>query len=178
MTVKESNLQYPSAWHRFGARMFDFFLFGFVFMMLTDKIIWLRAQPLIYYALNMIFVIVSEGYFIHKTNSTPGKMFLGLVVVGQKQQAISFKTACYRTFWAYVKGLWMGIPVMMFVPAWFSRRLYQKTGTTVWDEAAQTKVLQMPSTWFRVVLFVFIFFLLIFLIGNYHLFQKAFEQGL
>jgi hypothetical protein len=115
--------------------------------------------------------------FIARTGTTPGKKFLGIHIVGKQTCIIPFQIALYRTFWAYVKGLWLGLPVIMFIPAWFSKRRYIKTGTTIWDEAAQTEIIMSPSNFFRRVMFVIVFILIMFLIGNYSLLQQAVQQA-
>lgn len=164
------------AWLRFWARMFDYFLFGFVFLILASRIPNFEQSPTIYFFVQLIFLISSEAMFIAKTGTTPGKKFLGIHVVGKQVRSLTFKTAWYRTFWAYVKGIWLGLPVVMFVPAWFSKRRFMRDGTTIWDEAAQTEVILSPSNWFRKIMFVIVFFLIIFLIGNYSLLQQAIQR--
>ena len=52
-----------------------------------------------------------------------------------------------------------------------------KTGTTIWDEAAQTEIVMSPSNLFRRVMFVIVFILIMFLIGNYSLLQQAVQQA-
>lgn len=164
------------AWRRFWARMFDYFLFGFIFLILASHIPNFEQYPTIYFFVQLLFLISSEAMFIAQTGTTPGKKFLGIHIVGKHERTLSFKTAWYRTFWAYVKGIWLGIPVVMFVPAWFSKKRFLQNGTTIWDEAAQTEVLLSPNKLFHKIMFVLVFFLIIFLIGNYSLLQQAAQQ--
>jgi len=165
------------AWLRFWARMFDYFLFGFIFLVLTSHIPNFTKYPLVFFFTQIIFLVCSEAMFIARTGTTPGKKFLGIHIVGKQTCIIPFQIALYRTFWAYVKGLWLGLPVIMFIPAWFSKRRYIKTGTTIWDEAAQTEIIMSPSNFFRRVMFVIVFILIMFLIGNYSLLQQAVQQA-
>ena len=157
--------------------MFDYFLFGFIFLVLTSHIPTFTKYPLVFFFTQIIFLVGSEAMFIARTGTTPGKKFLGIHIVGKQTCIIPFQIALYRTFWAYVKGLWLGLPVIMFIPAWFSKRRYIKTGTTIWDEAAQTEIIMSPSNFFRRVMFVIVFILIMFLIGNYSLLQQAVQQA-
>ncbi|MDD4321201.1 MAG: RDD family protein [Acidaminococcaceae bacterium] len=165
------------AWLRFWARMFDYFLFGFIFLVLASHIPNFEQYPAIFFFVQILFLISSEAMFIAKTGTTPGKKFLGIHVVGKNVRTLSFKKAWYRTFWAYVKGIWLGLPVVMFVPAWFSKKRFIQDGTTIWDEAAQTEIILSPSNFFRKVMFVLVFLLIMFLIGNYSLLQQAMQQA-
>ena len=164
------------AWLRFWARMFDYFLFGFIFLVLASHVPNYEQYPIAFFFIQLLFLISSEAMFIAKTGTTPGKKFLGLHVVGKHVRTLTFQAAWYRTFWAYVKGIWLGIPVVMFVPAWFSKRRFMQDGTTIWDEAAQTEIIVSASHLFRKIMFVLVFFLIIFLIGNYSLLQQAMQQ--
>lgn len=164
------------AWKRFWARMFDYFLFGFIFLVITSHIPNFNEYPFVYFACNLLFAILFEAIFIAQTSTTPGKKFLGLHVVGRMERTLSFKTACYRTFWAYVKGLWLGIPVMMFVPAYFSKKVFESTGTTIWDRAANTEIINFPSNMIRKILFVLVFIFMMYLVGSYSMLQQAMQQ--
>jgi uncharacterized RDD family membrane protein YckC len=165
------------AWLRFWARMFDYFLFGFIFLVLTSHIPSFTNYPILFFFVQILFLVSSEAMFISRTGTTPGKKFLGIHVVGKNIRIVPFQIALYRTFWAYVKGLWLGIPVVMFIPAWFSKRRYVKDGTTIWDEAAQTEIVMSPSNIFRKVMFIIVFILIMFLIGNYSLLQQSIQQA-
>ncbi|MEG1158840.1 MAG: RDD family protein [Acidaminococcaceae bacterium] len=164
------------SWRRFWARMFDYFLFGFIFMVLVANTFLPAAHPAYYFIAQTLFIITVEAVFLAQNNTTPGKKFLGLHVVGTQQRELSFATAWYRTFWAYVKGLWLGLPVIMFVPAWFNRKVYESSGTTIWDEAARTEIISYPSNLFRKIMFALIFLLIVFLIGNFALLQQGLSQ--
>ena len=165
------------AWKRFWARMFDLFLFGFVFMVITIHLRILQTHPIYYFIAQTLFTITLEAIFIWQNSTTPGKKFLGMYVVSSDNRKLTLAETWYRTFWVYVKGIWLGIPVMMFVPAWFSRNAFVKNGITIWDLAARTEIVEYPSSLFRKVIFGFIFILLMFLIGNYTLLLQGIAQA-
>ena len=118
MTVSPVNYH---SWRRFWARMFDYFLIGFLFLLLSRNSIFALNNIFLYSALQLIVVISAEAFMLARTGTTAGKSFLGLRVVSPSAP-LDFNLAWKRTFWAYVKGLWLGIPIMMFVPAWFARQ--------------------------------------------------------
>lgn len=115
--------------------MFDYFLIGFLFLLLSRNSIFALHNIFLYSALQLIVVISVEALLLARTGTTIGKNFLGLRVVSPTAP-LDFNLAWKRTFWAYVKGLWLGIPLMMFVPAWFSRQVLRDSGSTIWDQPA------------------------------------------
>lgn len=134
MTVSPVNYH---SWRRFWARMFDYFLIGFLFLLLSRNSIFALNNIFLYSALQLIVVISAEAFMLARTGTTAGKSFLGLRVVSPSAP-LDFNLAWKRTFWAYVKGLWLGIPIMMFVPAWFARQVLRDSGSTIWDQACGT----------------------------------------
>ena len=159
MTVSPVNYH---SWRRFWARMFDYFLIGFLFFL--------------YSALQLIVVISAEAFMLARTGTTAGKSFLGLRVVSPSAP-LDFNLAWKRTFWAYVKGLWLGIPIMMFVPAWFARQVLRDSGSTIWDQACGTHIEAEPVGRLRYILFAIVFFMLFAAIGNYEVFLQQIAQG-
>ena len=125
MTVSPVNYH---SWRRFWARMFDYFLIGFLFLLLSRNSIFALNNIFLYSALQLIVVISAEAFMLARTGTTAGKSFLGLRVVSPSAP-LDFNLAWKRTFWAYVKGLWLGIPIMMFVPAWFARQVLRDSGS-------------------------------------------------
>lgn len=136
MTVSPVNYH---SWRRFWARMFDYFLIGFLFLLLSRNSIFALNNIFLYSALQLIVVISAEAFMLARTGTTAGKSFLGLRVVSPSAP-LDFNLAWKRTFWAYVKGLWLGIPIMMFVPAWFARQVLRDSGSTIWDQACGTHI--------------------------------------
>lgn len=106
MTVSPVNYH---SWRRFWARMFDYFLIGFLFLLLSRNSIFALNNIFLYSALQLIVVISAEAFMLARTGTTAGKSFLGLRVVSPSAP-LDFNLAWKRTFWAYVKGLWLGIP--------------------------------------------------------------------
>ena len=107
MTVSPGNYH---SWRRFWARMFDYFLIGFLFLLLSRNSIFALNNIFLYSALQLIVVISAEAFMLARTGTTAGKSFLGLRVVSPSAP-LDFNLAWKRTFWAYVKGLWLGIPI-------------------------------------------------------------------
>lgn len=170
MTVSPVNYH---SWRRFWARMFDYFLIGFLFLLLSRNSIFALNNIFLYSALQLIVVISAEAFMLARTGTTAGKSFLGLRVVSPSAP-LDFNLAWKRTFWAYVKGLWLGIPIMMFVPAWFARQVLRDSGSTIWDQACGTHIEAVEIGRLRYALFAIVFFILFAAIGNY----EQFLQGL
>lgn len=166
MTVSPVNYH---SWRRFWARMFDYFLIGFLFLLLSRNSIFALNNIFLYSALQLIVVISAEAFMLARTGTTAGKSFLGLRVVSPSAP-LDFNLAWKRTFWAYVKGLWLGIPIMMFVPAWFARQVLRDSGSTIWDQACGTHIEAEPVGRLRYILFAIVFFMLFAAIGNYEVF--------
>ena len=103
MTISPVNYH---SWRRFWARMFDYFLIGFLFLLLSRNSIFALNNIFLYSALQLIVVISAEAFMLARTGTTAGKSFLGLRVVSPSAP-LDFNLAWKRTFWAYVKGLWL-----------------------------------------------------------------------
>lgn len=164
------------SWRRFWARMFDYFLTGFLFLLLCGNSHLATDNLFLYSALQLIAIISAEAFLLSRTGTTLGKHLLKLQVVASAAP-LNFNLAWKRTFWAYVKGLWLGIPVMMFVPAWFARQVLRDSGTTIWDQACGTHIEAGEISRLRCVLFGVAFFLLFAAIGNYEAFLRHLAQG-
>lgn len=173
MTISPVNYH---SWRRFWARMFDYFLIGFLFLLLSRNSIFALNNIFLYSALQLIVVISAEAFMLARTGTTAGKSFLGLHVVSPSAP-LDFNLAWKRTFWAYVKGLWLGIPIMMFVPAWFARQVLRDSGSTIWDQACGTHIEAEPVGRLRYILFAIVFFMLFAAIGNYEVFLQQIAQG-
>ena len=111
-----------------------------------------------------------------RSGTTAGKSFLGLRVVSPSAP-LDFNLAWKRTFWAYVKGLWLGIPIMMFVPAWFARQVLRDSGSTIWDQACGTHIEAARSDVCATYCSPSSFFMLFAAIGNYEVFLQQIAQG-
>lgn len=164
------------SWRRFWARMFDFFFIGFFFLILSRNTIFSLHNIFLYSVLQLIVLMSVEALQIARTGTTIGKKLLGLKVVAG-QVPLDFNLAWKRTFWAYVKGLWLGIPIMMFVPAWFARQVLRDSGTTIWDQACGTHIEAEELPRWRYVFFAIAMFLVFSAIGNYEMFLKGLEQA-
>lgn len=61
--------------------MFDYFLIGFLFLLLSRNSIFALNNIFLYSALQLIVVISAEAFMLARTGTTAGKSFLGLRVV-------------------------------------------------------------------------------------------------
>lgn len=94
MTVSPVNYH---SWRRFWARMFDYFLIGFLFLLLSRNSIFALNNIFLYSALQLIVVISAEAFMLARTGTTAGKSFLGLRVVSPSAP-LDFNLAWKRTY--------------------------------------------------------------------------------
>lgn len=105
MTVSPVNYH---SWRRFWAPDVRLFPDRLFILLLSRNSIFALNNIFLYSALQLIVVISAEAFMLARTGTTAGKSFLGLRVVSPSAP-LDFNLAWKRTFWAYVKGLWLGI---------------------------------------------------------------------
>ncbi len=128
-------MNYAGFWKRFGA-------------LLIDGIILMIPNLLFSGALRSVFVSVSVGFilgFLYKPffessslSATPGKALLGLAVVTENGNAVSFKQACIRFFCSYLSALIAYIGYFM--------QPFTAKRQTLHDMISETVVIQTPSS--------------------------------
>ena len=72
MTVSPVNYH---SWRRFWARMFDYFLIGFLFLLLSRNSIFALNNIFLYSALQLIVVISAEAFMLPAQALPPAKAF-------------------------------------------------------------------------------------------------------
>lgn len=153
--VARSELDRPQPWLRFWARAVDFILFTFVMGIFIppSAMEWVIRAHIPPEPLLLLLYVPLEAWMLSKRGSTPGKMLLRIQVRALPGGLPSFRQALLRSFWMYVKGLALAFPIIsLFFMAWWKIRLMQ-SGTTAWDETAETRVEHgEPEGWRYVVL--------------------------
>jgi uncharacterized RDD family membrane protein YckC len=85
--------------------------------------------------------------------TTPGKWLLGVQVLDESGQKLSWKAALRRSFLVQLTGSAFGLPILSLLPmlqgsmAWV---LYNRTGSTLWDQASPSRVFHArpsPTGW-------------------------------
>jgi hypothetical protein len=86
-----------------------------------------------------------EAILLSAVGNTPAKWLFGISVKTTDGANLSFQQALRRSFLAALQGMALGIPFVAFFTQIFAYRRLTKTGTTLWDTAANSVVTH--KTW-------------------------------
>jgi len=93
----------------------------------------------------LLLWIPLEAILLSTLGSTPAKWLFGISVKTSNVGNLSFQLALHRSFLVALQGMAMGIPLVAFFTQVFAYNRLTKTGTTLWDTAANTVVTH--KTW-------------------------------
>ena len=126
-------------WRRFGARIFDFFLYQLVFFtvlrilgipMMPDP----TQQPLIWHIIGgLVPAILMEGALVSSFGFTPGKWFMSLRVENHLGNILSTGQALVRSMRVWVLGMGMRQPILMILGHVLALWFGLKKGALLWD---------------------------------------------
>ena len=147
------------AWRRFGARIFDFFLYQLIFM----AVLRVGGFPLVpdpeiqgsaWLILAMLMpVILMEGALVSSLGYTPGKWLMALRVENILGKKLSTGAALVRTMRVWVLGMGMMHPILMIlghsVTLWFGL----KRGAPLWDLHSGFRVMNSELKSTKVILY-------------------------
>ena len=137
-------------WPRFLARMVDLYLLilpvGFLFGMLFPSFaLSLTATPALELVIGILllpFVMVADALITAAFGRSIGKAIVGLKVVDDKLEKPSVELALHRNLLAYVRGFFLGIPLLVLVGYAKAHADVKEGGTTSWDDATGTRVIE------------------------------------
>ena len=86
-----------------------------------------------------------EAILLSTVGNTPAKWLFGISVKTTDGGNLSLQQALRRSFLAALQGMALGIPFVAFFTQIFAYRRLTKTGTTLWDTAANSVVTH--KTW-------------------------------
>lgn len=151
-------------WRRFFARFIDvplaliatfaaIFLVAKVLQFNTGKDFYSDMQNsgatfLIFFALT---VIAYEAYFIEKFSATPGKLVFGISVTSRTGEKLGTGKAILRSIYANVIGQGIHIPLFAAIANIAGLVLLRKTGSTYWDNQADSVVQCQPMSKARTI---------------------------
>ncbi len=139
----------PHPWRRYFARMLDivingvfiFFCFGIVLGVLSPRfandffgIFRGPGGKILDIIITAFVATFLTAAFIGFTGSSIGKWFFGIRVIDKQNKPIGYKLAWRREIAVWVKGLGLGIPVVMLFTASSAYKHLSKEGKTAWDE--------------------------------------------
>ena len=112
----------------------------------------------------LLLWIPLEAILLSTVGNTPAKWLFGISVKTTNGGNLSFPQALYRSFLVALQGMALGIPFVAFFTQIFAYRRLTKTGTTLWDTAANSVVTHKTWSAGRAIVCVLsVFFVLVLL---------------
>jgi uncharacterized RDD family membrane protein YckC len=147
-TLSGWSAQPPAPWRRYGARLLDmtvngtvgFSLLGVVFYSVApataDRFFSLfesEAGILIDLLLSALMASLIGGCLIGVSGFTLGKLIFGIRVTRPDGARLGIAAGVARDLSVLLKGLGLGIPIVVLFTMWFSYRSLLREGSTSWD---------------------------------------------
>jgi len=160
-------------WVRFFARMLDILLFssflGFMlfyfFPSFFDWVTYSVSDTLLGFLVVFVFVFI-EPLMLVLWGATPGKALLGIRLGCVDGSRFSYLGCLRRSFWVWVRGLGLGLPVVCLVAFFMAYRCLRREGVTSWDRDYGFFVLHSRVGFLRgvvvVLIFVVFFYIMVF----------------
>ena len=107
---------------------------------------YLLLSPLLVIAAALLWIPV-ESFLLSRFTTTPGKWLLGMRVTDDLGQPLTYLAAVKRTVLVVCTGAGLGLPALSLLPVLqgtMSWLLYRRTGTTLWDRAAHSRLSHSP----------------------------------
>ncbi len=169
--IKEWSARRRRAWTRWMARLIDVLLWWVVvwmaalaagFLTQWDLIL---APPFFVIGAAVVWLPVEAG-LLAWLGTAPGKWMLGIAITDDLGQRLSFLTALKRTALVQLTGNAIGlslymmpglisvyanltlVPMIQAVLGWV---MYQRTGSTLWDQAANSRLVHSPVGAFGII---------------------------
>jgi uncharacterized RDD family membrane protein YckC len=140
-------------WRRLFARTVDICTAGFLLFLLLifalsatmpeQAAAFAKAieNPIIAGVVLYLVWVPAESLFLALFGTTPAKWLFGIRVAHPGGDLLSFSEALNRSFLVFLQGVGLGIPFVALFTQLFAYRRLTRTGTTLWDTAANTVVL-------------------------------------
>ncbi len=140
------------AWLRWLARIVDKVLWFSLLWVIAVSAGWLQLwdylllSPLLVVGAALLWIPV-ESFLLSRFTTTPGKWLLGIRVTDDLGQPLTYPAAVKRTVLVVCTGAGLGLPALSLLPvlqSTMSWLLYRRTGTTLWDRAAHSRLSHSP----------------------------------
>ena len=118
-------------WSRFLARTIDYCLYGLIIGTLSGL---LGVKGLTLWVLFVLGMFLLEGFFLSSWGFTPGKWLFKIKVRRNTGNLVTFKDGVYRAWLVFLRGAWLGIPVLSLVGYLIAYIHLSDEGNTSWDE--------------------------------------------
>lgn len=134
-------------WIRCLSRFFDYALFYLFFGWLFG---WSKFS---FFYVTFAWVPI-EAVFLYFWSTTPGKYLLKSKVEPVFHFKLSFKTALRRSISVWVRGMGLGLPIIVFFTLFFSYYRLEFLKITSWDRDEKTRVVHRPVSLIRIFLVI------------------------
>ena len=148
---EEKSARRVRVWLRWLARTIDEMLWFMLVWLVALSGGWvglwdfLWRNPLLLFAPGLAWIPV-EAYLLHRFGTTPGKWLTGIRVCDDLGQLLTYPAALKRSALVLVIGNGMGLPIfgesnyslLPMLQGTISLMLYMRSGSTLWDRAAQS----------------------------------------
>lgn len=140
------------AWLRWLARIVDKVLWFSLLWVIAVSAGWLQLwdylllSPLLLIGAAVLWIPV-ESFLLSRFTTTPGKWLLGIRVTDDLGQPLTYPAAVKRTVLVVCTGAGLGLPALSLLPVLqgtMSWLLYRRTGTTLWNRAAHSRLNHSP----------------------------------
>ena len=141
----EANIISP--WARYLAKMIDYWLFYWVFVLMIYMFnfqFFSNWDGYHFYFLVIAIGIIIESILISNFGTTPGKWLLGISIRNYCENKISFWQSLKRGLLVFTVGMGASIPFVNIVTLFVSYSQLKEQGFTYWDSLLMTKVAQKP----------------------------------
>jgi uncharacterized RDD family membrane protein YckC len=148
----------PHPWRRYFVRSLDLSLNGsitglivaslwaFIDEKVAERFLGYASENRILSSLfASFFAIPLDAILIGLTGCTLGKWFFGVRVLGADLAPIGIRAALQREFKVWLKGLALGLPLVMLIPLRSARSTLISTGSTTWDRSQNLVVRHRPT---------------------------------
>ena len=134
--LADASVKQVRPWVRYWARTLDMFFFSFFCAIVLAMLSIELSRYEVYFfgiACLCVFVLV-ETAFMGIMGTTPGKALLRVRVRQQNGNPLTFSQAFARATGVWVRGIGMGIPILVLVAEAYSYYVLRKHGVTPWDK--------------------------------------------
>ncbi len=146
-------------WVRYFARQLDFALALAIYLSVVPHLapgFVSIASP--FFALPPVAIwVLLESVFIASAGTTPGKWILRIEIRGRDGAYPSFQASLQRAVSVWIRGLAMGLPILILFTQILGYRELTQQGITPWDRAGQLEVRHGHLDGARITLAVSVF---------------------
>ena len=118
-------------WSRFLARMIDYLIFSLIVVTFFGLLV---SPSFILWILCILGMFLLEGFLLSFWGFTPGKWLFKIKVRRNTGNLVTLKEGVHRAWLVFLRGAWLGIPVLSLVGYLVAYIHLSDEGNTSWDE--------------------------------------------